>query len=86
MSIEVAINGAKSYRQLGNHLFVIHSDVASVYEITDYVNYEPKVVKDINKTFTITKNDTWQSLENKFFGDPTPPVFGSNLIKQGVRK
>ena len=69
----IAIGESKNWKQLGNHLFVINSDMVSVYEGVTYDRFAMEAVKDLNVTFLITKNDTWNTVADRFFGKPKGP-------------
>lgn len=75
MHVSVAINNSKNWKQMGNHLFVINSDLVSVYEGVSYNRFALETVKDLNTTFIVTKSDTWNTVADRFFGTPTAPDF-----------
>lgn len=71
----VAINGSKVWRQMGNHLFVINADLCTVYEGVSYDRFAMDTVKETGKTYIVTKDDTWNTLADRFFGTPVAPNF-----------
>lgn len=62
-------------RHIGNYVFAIKADIANVYEVVTYENYEPVLLKDLQKSYLVTKSTTWDKLYDKFFGTPQQPNF-----------
>lgn len=79
MHKDIAINGSKVWRQMGNHLFVIHADLCTVYEGVSYDRFAMDTVKETGKTYVVTKADTWNTLADRFFGTPQAPDFNKVL-------
>ena len=80
IDIDLLKEGADIIRQFGNHVFARTADLVSVYEILTYEKYEPKTLKDLDTTYTITDKTTWDELADRFFGEPTIPSF-DKIIK-----
>ena len=79
IDIDLLKEGADIIRQFGNHVFARTADLVSVYEILTYEKYEPKKLKDLGTTYTITNSTTWNELVDRFFGAPTMPRFDKIL-------
>ena len=79
IDINLLKEGADTVRQFGNHVFARTADLVSVYEILTYERYEPKTLKDLDTTYMIAKNTTWDELIDRFFGRPTAPDFNKVL-------
>ena len=47
--------------------------MVSVYEGVTYDRFAMETVKDLGVTFLITKNDTWNTVADRFFGKPKAP-------------
>lgn len=78
-SIETLQAESNTIRQFGNHVFALTDDLVSVYEVVSYENYEPKMIKELNKTYTVTSTMTWNDITDKFFGTPTAPNFNKTI-------
>ena len=75
MNVSIAIEGSSTWRQMGNHLFVIYGDMVKVYEGVGYNRFALETVKDLNKTYLITEADNWDTIASRFFGTPVAPNF-----------
>lgn len=75
MNKYVAIGTSNTWKQLGNHLFVVNGDLVSVYEGVNYDRFAMETVKDLNKTYTITSRDNWDTIADRFFSTPVAPNF-----------
>ena len=79
IDINLLKESVNTVRQFGNHVFARTADRVSVYEILTYERYEPKTLKELGTTYTITDSTTWDDLVNRFFGRPTAPDFNKVL-------
>lgn len=75
MHVSIATEGSSTWRQMGNHLFVIYGDMVKVYEGMTYNRFALETVKDLEKTYLITEADNWETIADRFFGTPVAPNF-----------
>ena len=79
IDIELLKESAGTVKKFGNYVFAQTADLVSVYEILTYERYEPKKLKELGTTYTITNSTTWNELIDRFFGAPKMPRFDKVL-------